>query len=262
MARLRPGWLVALCAPILAVSAWLPWLTTTADGGGRANAIGGIVGAMPVPPPGFGVGQLIVLLASTLIVAGAMAAAVSRHGWLLLRRWRFRCACGADGLVLPALRVSAGVGGLRALPGRAVGGRRGAAFGVGDGWRPGRRPAGRRERLRRAGHPRRYRWVTLEPLTREHIPEIAAAAADGELGRCGSPSRRMRMPPSTGSRCGWRCRRPTPGLTFVVRGLDGVLVGSSSYLNVDAPQPPTGDRQHLVLRLRRSAPGSTARPSC
>jgi hypothetical protein len=29
---------------------------------------------MPVPPPGFGVGQLIVLLASTLVVAGAMAA--------------------------------------------------------------------------------------------------------------------------------------------------------------------------------------------
>ena len=74
MARLRPGWLVALCATILAVSAWLPWLTTNADGGGRANAIGGIVGTMPVPPPGFGVGQLIVLLAATLIVAGAMAA--------------------------------------------------------------------------------------------------------------------------------------------------------------------------------------------
>ena len=74
MARLRPGWLVVLCAAVLAVSVWLPWLTSRADGGGRANAIGGIVGTMPVPPPGFGVGQLIVLLASTLIVAGAMAA--------------------------------------------------------------------------------------------------------------------------------------------------------------------------------------------
>jgi hypothetical protein len=74
MARLRPGWLVVLCAAVLAISAWLPWLTSRADGGGRANAIGGIVGTMPVPPPGFGVGQLIVLLASTLIVAGAMAA--------------------------------------------------------------------------------------------------------------------------------------------------------------------------------------------
>jgi hypothetical protein len=73
MARLRPGWLVALCAAILAVSAWLPWLTTRSDGGGRATAIGGIVGNMPAPPPGFGVGQLIVLLAATLIVAGAMA---------------------------------------------------------------------------------------------------------------------------------------------------------------------------------------------
>src|SRR5690242_21765430 len=74
MARLRPGWLVVLCAAVLAVSVWLPWLTSRADGGGRANAIGGIVGSMPVPPPGFGVGQLIVLLASTLIVAGAMSA--------------------------------------------------------------------------------------------------------------------------------------------------------------------------------------------
>ena len=74
MARLRPGWLVVLCAAVLAVSVWLPWLTSRADGGGRANAIGGIVGNMRVPPPGFGVGQLIVVLASTLIVAGAMAA--------------------------------------------------------------------------------------------------------------------------------------------------------------------------------------------
>ncbi|MGB5113091.1 MAG: hypothetical protein WBO08_16335 [Mycobacterium sp.] len=74
MARLRPGWLVALCALILAVSAWLPWLTTSADGGGRANAIGGKLGTIAVPPPGFGVGQLILLLASTLIVAAAMAA--------------------------------------------------------------------------------------------------------------------------------------------------------------------------------------------
>ena len=72
MARLRPGWLVALCAGIVAVSAWLPWLTGGA--GAHANAIGGVVGEMPAPPPGFGVGQLIVLLASTLVVAGAMAA--------------------------------------------------------------------------------------------------------------------------------------------------------------------------------------------
>jgi hypothetical protein len=74
MARLRPGWLVALCAMVLAVSAWLPWLTSRADGGGRANAIGGVVGKLHAPPQGFGVGQLIVLLAATLIVAGAMAA--------------------------------------------------------------------------------------------------------------------------------------------------------------------------------------------
>jgi hypothetical protein len=74
MARARPGWLVALCAVAVAVSAWLPWLRSSAGGGGRANGIGGVAGAMPVPPPGFGVGQLILLLSSTLLVAGAMAA--------------------------------------------------------------------------------------------------------------------------------------------------------------------------------------------
>src|ERR1700716_3085208 len=72
MARLRPGWLVTPCAAVLAGSAWLPWVTSRADGGGHANAIGGIVGNMPVPPPGFGGGQLIKLLASTLIVAGGV----------------------------------------------------------------------------------------------------------------------------------------------------------------------------------------------
>jgi len=76
MSHARPGWLVAVCALVIAVSAWLPWLTAApaASGGGRANAIGGVSGAMPVPPPGFGVGQLIVLLSAGLVVAGAMAA--------------------------------------------------------------------------------------------------------------------------------------------------------------------------------------------
>jgi hypothetical protein len=73
MLRARPGWLVALFAAVLLVSAWLPWLTTRADGGGRANAVGGTVGSLELPQR-FGPGQLIVLLASTLIVAGAMAA--------------------------------------------------------------------------------------------------------------------------------------------------------------------------------------------
>lgn len=73
MVRLSPGWLVAFCAAILAVAVWLPWLTTRAAGGGRANAVGGVVGNLSLPPH-FSAGQLIALLASTLIVAGAMAA--------------------------------------------------------------------------------------------------------------------------------------------------------------------------------------------
>ena len=73
MAHLRVGWFVVLCAVVLAVSAWLPWLTTPVAGGGRASAIGGTVGSI-VLPPRFGAGQLIVLLASVLIVTGAMVA--------------------------------------------------------------------------------------------------------------------------------------------------------------------------------------------
>lgn len=73
MTRLRPGWLVALCALALSVCAWLPWLTTSARGGGRASAIGGTVGSIALPPH-FGPGQLIVLLAAVLIVLGALVA--------------------------------------------------------------------------------------------------------------------------------------------------------------------------------------------
>jgi hypothetical protein len=74
MARLRPGWFVVLCATVILVSTWLPWLTTGGAGGGRASAIGGKVGQLAVPPDGFGVGQLIVILSTTLMVAAAMAA--------------------------------------------------------------------------------------------------------------------------------------------------------------------------------------------
>ena len=71
MLRLRPGWLVALFAATVSVSAWLPWLTTGSNGGGWANAIGGSIGSLHLPP-GFGTGQLIVLLSSALLVVGAM----------------------------------------------------------------------------------------------------------------------------------------------------------------------------------------------
>jgi hypothetical protein len=73
MARPHPGWLVAVCATGLAVSSWLPWLTTAADGGGRASAIGGTLGSITLPPR-FGAGQLIVVLSSVLIVLGALVA--------------------------------------------------------------------------------------------------------------------------------------------------------------------------------------------
>ena len=66
-----PGWLLVLFAAALAVSVWLPWLTTSSAGGGRASAIGGTVGSIELPAR-FGAGQLIALLSSVLIVLGAM----------------------------------------------------------------------------------------------------------------------------------------------------------------------------------------------
>ena len=46
MTHVRPGWLVALFAVTVSVSAWLPWLTTGINGGGWANAVGGSIGNM------------------------------------------------------------------------------------------------------------------------------------------------------------------------------------------------------------------------
>jgi fucose 4-O-acetylase-like acetyltransferase len=63
--------MVSLFAVTVSVSAWLPWLTTGINGGGWANAIGGSIGSLRLPH-GFGPGQLIVLLSSALLVAGAM----------------------------------------------------------------------------------------------------------------------------------------------------------------------------------------------
>lgn len=70
--RLHPGWLVALFALVVSASAWMPWLTTSVGGGGWASAIGGSHGSL-VLPTGFGAGQLIALLSSALLVAGAIA---------------------------------------------------------------------------------------------------------------------------------------------------------------------------------------------
>ena len=79
------------------------------------------------------------------------------------------------------------------------------------------------------------RWVSLEPLDREHLPEIDAVAADGELGGLWFTGA-----PKAGSAEQWVDARltvqsPTTGLTFVVRDKGGTLIGSSSYLNVDGP---------------------------
>jgi N-acetyltransferase len=78
------------------------------------------------------------------------------------------------------------------------------------------------------------RWVTLEPLTREHIPEITEAAADGELGALWFTAAPKSNAVEQWVQARLAAQNPDEGLTFVVRRLDGTLVGSSSYLNVDA----------------------------
>ena len=80
------------------------------------------------------------------------------------------------------------------------------------------------------------RWVRVEPLSTEHIPEIAAAAEDSdnrELWFTFAPA------PETAGQWVHRMldmQAGDDGVTFVVRRLDdGRVVGSSSMFHVDAP---------------------------
>lgn len=80
------------------------------------------------------------------------------------------------------------------------------------------------------------RWVSLEPLTEDHIPEVAVAAADGDAG-----SLWFTTAPSEHTAQEWvhrllEIQAGDQGVTLVVRRLsDGALVGSSSFFHVDAP---------------------------
>ncbi|CAN5774034.1 GNAT family N-acetyltransferase [soil metagenome] len=80
------------------------------------------------------------------------------------------------------------------------------------------------------------RWVLLEPLTLDHIPEIADAASDGDGG-----SLWFTTAPAPDTADAWVHRQldmqaGDQGVTYVVRRLtDGKLVGSSSFFHVDAP---------------------------
>jgi len=79
------------------------------------------------------------------------------------------------------------------------------------------------------------RWVSLEPLTSAHTAEIAAASADGDLGKLW-----FTAAPSQETAGNWvdarlAAQHPDTGLTFVVRARDDRVVGSSSYLHVDPP---------------------------
>lgn len=80
------------------------------------------------------------------------------------------------------------------------------------------------------------RWVVLEPLTVDHIPEVATAAADGDAG-----SLWFTTAPAPDTAASWVHRllamqAGDEGVTYIVRRLaDGTLVGSSSFFRVDGP---------------------------
>jgi N-acetyltransferase len=105
---------------------------------------------------------------------------------------------------------------------------------VGDGGRVGRSEQDRVSAFVEPVTLTGQRWVTLEPLTREHIPEITEAAADGELGALWFTAAPKSNAVEQWVQARLAAQNPDEGLTFVVRRLDGTLVGSSSYLNVDA----------------------------
>lgn len=77
--------------------------------------------------------------------------------------------------------------------------------------------------------------VSLEPLTFQHVPEIAAASADGDVGSLWFTSA-----PSPQTAAAWvekmlAMQAADEGATFVVRRrTDGVVVGSTSFFHVDA----------------------------
>jgi RimJ/RimL family protein N-acetyltransferase len=78
------------------------------------------------------------------------------------------------------------------------------------------------------------RWVSLEPLTPDHVSEIAEAAADGDGGSLWFTSA-----PSPATAAEWVQRllaiqAGDEGVTYVVRRLGGAVVGSSSLFHVDA----------------------------
>jgi N-acetyltransferase len=77
------------------------------------------------------------------------------------------------------------------------------------------------------------RWVSLEPLSSAHTPEIAAAALDVRpLWFTGAPTQETAKDWVDGRLA---VQHPDTGLTFVVRGRDGEVIGSSSYCQVDPP---------------------------
>jgi len=80
------------------------------------------------------------------------------------------------------------------------------------------------------------RWVRLEPLTLDHVPEVAAAAGDGDAG-----SLWFTTAPAPDTAEAWvrrmlNLQTGDEGVTYVVRRLaDETLVGSSTFFRVDAP---------------------------
>ena len=77
------------------------------------------------------------------------------------------------------------------------------------------------------------RHVRLEPLSLDHVPGIAAAAADGELWKLWYTAIPAPGEERTYVETALRQRDEQGWCPFVVRGASGEIVGSTRYMNVD-----------------------------
>ena len=188
---------------------------------------------------------MIVLLASTLLVAGAMAgrgisprrasgaALAISVGIAALTAWYYRLhvdhsVSASYGWYLGAVAAAVAIGcslwalldAVRAVRAVRASGARGD-------------PVSRFVTPITLTGPR---WVRVEPLSTEHIPEIGAAAEDSD-----NRSLWFTFAPAPESAGQWVHRMldmqaGDDGVTFVVRRLDdGRVVGSTSMFHVDAP---------------------------
>ena len=90
----------------------------------------------------------------------------------------------------------------------------------------------------------------LEPLSHEHCDGLTEAARTATSGSSGT--RRFRAPKTCAKEIDRRLGLQAAGamLPFTVFDADGKIAGMTTYMNVDAAEPPRRDRLDLVCQAR------------